>query len=181
MQSRQSPVPPASSADSQSSDSTVDRVCKITTELLGVTASSVTAATSLGDLGADELDFIELLMEIEDQFEITISDEAIENVTGTDDWQEGMKNVTMRDLAGIIDGTSASANGNPYVASFQDLHFDLNVTQQQIDAGEIVVLDVPNVGEVELRLPQIAKDGYMIRLPEILPNKGSVIAHINIE
>ncbi len=100
---QQSPARPSSPADSQSSDSTIDRVCRITAELLNVDASSVTAATSLDELGADELDFVELVMEIEEEFDISISDEAIENVTGTDNWQVGMKKVTMEKLAAIVD------------------------------------------------------------------------------
>lgn len=78
------------------------------------------------------------------------------------------------------DGPSGSAPGNPYVAPSHDLHLDLNVTQQQIDAGDIVGLDVPDVGMVEIRIPQLVQDGFMIRLPEVLPNKGSVIAHIKV-
>ena len=53
-----------------------------------------------------------------------------------------------------VDGPSGSAPGNPYIPPSPDLHLDLNVTQQQVDAAEIVVLDVPDVGKVEIRLPQ---------------------------
>ena len=79
------------------------------------------------------------------------------------------------------DGPSGIAPGNPYVAPYPDLHVDLNVTQQQIDAVEVVDLDVPDVGIVEIKLPQLAQDGFMLRLSEILPDKGTVIAHIKVE
>jgi len=85
------------------SGATVDQVCKIAAELMGVDRSRIDAETSLGDLGADELDFVELVMELEEHFDVFIPDETAERMMGTDDWQQGMKNVTMSKLAGVID------------------------------------------------------------------------------
>lgn len=82
---------------------TVDHVRIITAELMGVDRAKVTPTTSLGDLGADELDCIELVMELEDRFNISISDENIEGLMGTDDWKAGMPKVTMEKLASIVD------------------------------------------------------------------------------
>jgi acyl carrier protein len=82
---------------------TIDQVCKIAAELLGVEASKVTAGTSLGDLKADELDFVELIMELEDHFDVVIPDEAAERMMGTANWQAGMHKVTMAGLAAMID------------------------------------------------------------------------------
>jgi acyl carrier protein len=78
-------------------------VCSITAELLGVNPSKVTPSTSLGDLGADELDIVELVMELEEHFDIAIPDDAITDVTGRDQWQNGAHKLTMAKLAQIVD------------------------------------------------------------------------------
>ena len=70
--------------------------------------------------------------------------------------------------------------GNPYRSPSPDLHVDLRVTQKQIDAAEQVQLEVPGFGGVEIQLVPQIEDGFMIRLPEILPNRGSVVAHIHV-
>ena len=87
-----------------SSGSSVEQVCEIVADLMGVERSAVHAETSLDDLGADELDFVELVMELEDHFEIFIPDETLVPAMGTDDWQQGMKSVTMAKLGAIVDG-----------------------------------------------------------------------------
>ena len=104
---QQSPTRPASSADAEGPESNIDRVCSITADMLGVSPSSVTATTSLEELGADELDFVEIVMEIEDEFDITISDEAIGDITGTGTPLD-MKEVTMKELARIVDDQKRS-------------------------------------------------------------------------
>lgn len=100
---RQSPARPSSTDNSPSADSTIERVCKITAIRMDVNASSVTATTSLNELGADELDFVEIVLEIEDEFDIAIPDEVIEGITGTDIFDGSIKKVTMGELAGIVD------------------------------------------------------------------------------
>jgi len=52
------------------------RVKKIVAEQLGVNEGDVKNSSSfVNDLGADSLDVVELVMEFEDQFEISIPDE----------------------------------------------------------------------------------------------------------
>ena len=54
-----------------------EKVKEIIVDELGVEASEVTLAASISDdLGADSLDAVELIMAIEDEFEIKVSDEA---------------------------------------------------------------------------------------------------------
>ena len=84
-------------------DRTVRQVCRITAEMLGVNPAEVTASTSLGDLAADELDIVELVMELEDHFNVSIPDDAITGVTGRDQWQQGAHRLTMAKLAQIVD------------------------------------------------------------------------------
>ena len=58
------------------------RVKKIIVDKLGVDESEVTAEASFtNDLGADSLDTVELIMEFEKEFNISIPDEQAENIT----------------------------------------------------------------------------------------------------
>jgi acyl carrier protein len=58
------------------------RVQKIIVDRLGVTESDVTLEASFKeDLGADSLDVVELVMELEDEFDLEISDEDAEKIT----------------------------------------------------------------------------------------------------
>jgi acyl carrier protein len=59
-----------------------DRVKKIVVEQLGVKEEEVTPEASfVDDLGADSLDTVELVMALEEEFEIEIPDEAAEKIT----------------------------------------------------------------------------------------------------
>ena len=58
------------------------RVKKIIIDKLGVDESEVTTeATFTNDLGADSLDTVEVIMEFEKEFNISIPDEQAENIT----------------------------------------------------------------------------------------------------
>lgn len=58
-----------------------DRVKKIITDKLGVDESEVTLEASfIKDLGADSLDTVELIMEFEKEFEVSIPDEQAESI-----------------------------------------------------------------------------------------------------
>ena len=58
-----------------------ERVINIVAETMGVDKASITPATSfVNDLGADSLDTVELVMELEDEFDISISDEDAEKI-----------------------------------------------------------------------------------------------------
>ena len=59
-----------------SRDEVFERVKSVLVEQLGVEESDVTESASFqDDLDADSLDLVELIMELEDQFGIKISDE----------------------------------------------------------------------------------------------------------
>lgn len=61
--------------------STEERVIEIVCENLGVNKEQVTRSTSFTeDVGADSLDIVELVMELEEEFEITIPDEQAEKI-----------------------------------------------------------------------------------------------------
>ena len=58
-----------------------DRVVKIVCDQMGATPDKISKDTSfINDLGADSLDTVELVMEFEDEFEISIPDEDAEKI-----------------------------------------------------------------------------------------------------
>jgi acyl carrier protein len=79
-----------------------EQVCNIVAKQMAVDRSSVNPGTSLGDLNADELDFVELVMELEDHFQISIPDDAFAGATRNENWQEGKKKVTVASLIEVV-------------------------------------------------------------------------------
>jgi acyl carrier protein len=64
-----------------SNPSIEERVKKIVCDQMGTTSEKMTRETSfINDLGADSLDTVELVMEFEDEFEISIPDEDAEKI-----------------------------------------------------------------------------------------------------
>jgi acyl carrier protein len=58
-----------------------ERVIAIVAEQLGVNKDQITTETSfVNDLGADSLDTVELVMELEEEFDINIPDDAAEKI-----------------------------------------------------------------------------------------------------
>ena len=61
--------------------SVAERVIEIVAEQLGADKDKVTPETSfVNDLGADSLDTVELVMELEEEFDINIPDDAAEKI-----------------------------------------------------------------------------------------------------
>jgi acyl carrier protein len=58
-----------------------ERVIDIVAEQLGVSKDQVSRESSfVNDLGADSLDTVELVMELEEEFDLNIPDEAAEKI-----------------------------------------------------------------------------------------------------
>jgi len=58
-----------------------ERVIEIVGEQLGVNKDQISRETSfVNDLGADSLDTVELVMELEEEFDINIPDDAAEKI-----------------------------------------------------------------------------------------------------
>jgi len=78
-----SPKPTRSEVDlAASREEVLERVKEVLTEQLGVDDAEITEEASFQeDLDADSLDLVELIMELEDQFGIKISDEDAQKIT----------------------------------------------------------------------------------------------------
>ncbi|MCD8502449.1 MAG: acyl carrier protein [Bacillaceae bacterium] len=64
----------------------LSRITKIIVDRLGVDEAEVKPeATFKEDLGADSLDVVELVMELEDEFDLEISDEDAEKISTVQD------------------------------------------------------------------------------------------------
>ncbi len=61
--------------------SVVERVVDIVAEQLGVEKEKINRDSSfVNDLGADSLDQVELVMELEEEFDVNIPDDVAENI-----------------------------------------------------------------------------------------------------
>lgn len=65
---------------------TLERVKKVLVDQLDVDAAAITPEASIvDDLGADSLDIVEIIMGLEDQFDVEIPDEDAEKITTVQD------------------------------------------------------------------------------------------------
>ncbi len=70
-----------------------EKIKSILAEQLSVEEDNMTMETNIAkDLGADSLDVVELLMSIEDEFDVEIPDEEIENIKTIGELTEYIKN-----------------------------------------------------------------------------------------
>ncbi len=75
-----------------SSEEVLEKVKEIIVEQLGVSDSSITMEASfIDDLGADSLDIVELIMALEEEFDIEIPDSDAEKVVTVEDVVEYIK------------------------------------------------------------------------------------------
>jgi len=73
----------------------LEKVKKIIVEQLGVDEDDITMESSfIDDLGADSLDIVELIMALEEEFELEIPDSEAEKITTVGDAVEYIKNNT---------------------------------------------------------------------------------------
>ena len=86
---------------------TLEKISTIIADLMQVDKVKLLETTSLADLRCDELDFVEIVMEMEETFGITISDERANELLGSKDWRVGMKNVTLSKLADMVEAELA--------------------------------------------------------------------------
>ncbi|MBQ3928623.1 MAG: acyl carrier protein [Clostridia bacterium] len=71
----------------------LEKVKAILAEQFDVEEEKITTETSIiNDLGADSLDVVDLLMSIEDEFEVEVPDEEIENIKTVEDLVKYIEN-----------------------------------------------------------------------------------------
>jgi acyl carrier protein len=71
----------------------LEKVKKIVVEQLGVEEDEITMESSfIDDLGADSLDIVELIMALEEEFDLEIPDSEAEKITTVGDAVEYIKN-----------------------------------------------------------------------------------------
>lgn len=72
-----------------------EKVKEIVSNILGVDADEVTMESSfMDDLGADSLDVVELIMDLQDEFNLEIPDEEAEKIQTVGDVVEYIKEHT---------------------------------------------------------------------------------------
>jgi acyl carrier protein len=72
-----------------------EKLKKIVVEVLNVDENEITMdSTFVDDLGADSLDIFQIIMGIEEEFDIEIPQEVAENITSVADAVEQIKNAT---------------------------------------------------------------------------------------
>jgi acyl carrier protein len=65
------------------------RICTLVADQLGIDVAEVTPdASILDDLGADSLDVVELVLSLEDAFDIDVPDEEVEGMRTIGDIQQ---------------------------------------------------------------------------------------------
>lgn len=94
-----------------------DLVLKIVGDHLGIPAATLSLDTHImNDLGADSLDRLELLMTVEELFEIKIAQEDVSGIERIGDIVEAIKKVTPRatetDVTSVMDSTNAFNSPN---------------------------------------------------------------------
>lgn len=70
-----------------------EKVQEIISSVLNIDADEITADTKfIDDLGADSLDIMQVIMALEEEFEIEISEDAAESIVTVGDAAEQIKN-----------------------------------------------------------------------------------------
>jgi acyl carrier protein len=65
-----------------------EKVQEIIVNQLGIDKDEVTLESDIDDLGADSLDFVEILMAVEEEFDIEITDDEAEVIDTVEDLVE---------------------------------------------------------------------------------------------
>ena len=78
--------------EEMSSEEVLEKIKEIIVDQLGVSESAITMEASfIDDLGADSLDIVELVMALEEEFDIEIPDSDAEKVVTVEDVVEYIK------------------------------------------------------------------------------------------
>ena len=94
------PLPATASTHTATTpDSAVENVVKqVLAEQLKLKIGEITPSRTFKELAMDDLDVVEVVMELEDRFQINIPDEAV----ASKDDPKSFQNMTVRDLCGVV-------------------------------------------------------------------------------
>lgn len=73
---------------------TYNKIIDIVADKLNIDKSTIIGSATLEDLGADSLDMVEIIMRLEEQFDIEIDDDKAESLTTLDqvvDYVQGLR------------------------------------------------------------------------------------------
>ena len=101
------PVATPSAVTTAKERATLKEISTIIAGQMNVDKAKLQGTTSLTDLGYDDLDFVELIMELEEKFDIYISDEKFDALLESKDRVKGIKNVTLTKIADLVDSELA--------------------------------------------------------------------------
>lgn len=82
------------------SDDTIQRVLKVIAGSKKIPAEKVTIDSGFEELGIDSMDAVEILFQLENEFDITIPDEAVRSVRNVRDMAEGVEKLVTAKASG---------------------------------------------------------------------------------
>ena len=72
---------------------TFETVCKIIADNTDINSDNISPETTLYELGLDSIDLVDLVMEVEEAFSISIPDEEFENIKSVSDIVSLIENI----------------------------------------------------------------------------------------
>ncbi|XP_062213916.1 acyl carrier protein 2, chloroplastic-like [Phragmites australis] len=79
-------IPKRFQAPCSAKHETIDKVCKIVKNQLALAEdTTITGETKFGDLGADSLDTVEIVMSLEEAFQITVDESSAQGIQTVED------------------------------------------------------------------------------------------------
>jgi acyl carrier protein len=91
----------------------MESIIKITSEQLGVSAESIRPDSTFASLGADDLDFVEIVMATEDAHKVSIPDELLTKIAGISAAEEIVHHLTIAGFAQALDSAVPQTESEP--------------------------------------------------------------------
>jgi acyl carrier protein len=82
------------------SDDTIQRVLKVIAGSKKIPAEKVTIDSGFEELGIDSMDAVEILFQLENEFDITIPDDEVRNVRNVRQMAEGVERLMAAKITG---------------------------------------------------------------------------------
>lgn len=91
----------------------IESIVKITSEQLGVSAERIRPDSTFASLGADDLDFVEIVMATEDAHNVSLPDELLTKLAGVSAAEEIIHHLTIAEFAHALDSAEPLADSEP--------------------------------------------------------------------